>query len=409
MFLFAHNSLSSKFKESKGLVPAIGGPANRPLRPSLGSIQEFHLPPSPAAPVFRRQLIPPVDRSYVVDHESMKPGVINDLETVSETWHLSSRGNEPDALEATLDVLHSLRATTQLVRSVRNYCVHLPDFSNTPEPEKPKFRPNNLQPAPVKRIVSSSDSDPQARIRRYALDVLTVLRALEETTRLPLTDDAYDAQSDHLSSQDSRSPEPLHSVLEEEDHKPHRLPGHDVSFAVSVVSVPGRSEAVPVWDDDDDVFSESDAGDKRDLWDERLVVGGGWLYRQDIKLVELSREREVIGKYVNAVDELLFEGSNAQGVRGWERAARAERETKSKGQRSSLGRRRDDTSPAPSERAVSPGLTDPMSAMSIAEEDEFPEHSDNESLDDEDLPDWAKRSMFVNDPLGTILISVNVN
>ena len=394
----------SKYKEMKGLVPAIGGPANRPLNPSLGSIQEFHLPPSPAAPAFKKLLFAPVDKRDV-DHESLKPGVIKDLETVAETWGLPSGGGASESLDTKLDVLHSLRVTTQLVRSVRNYCVSLPDYANTPEPEKPKFRPNNLQPAPVRRVVSASNpaSDPQARIRRSALDVLTVLRALEETTRLPLSDEAYDAQSDRLSSQDSRSPEPINTTLEEGDstNPSRRVSGHDVSFAVSVVAVPGRAEGVPVWDDEDDVFSVSDAGDKRELWDERLVVGGGWLYRQDIKLGDLTREREVVSKYVDAVDEFLFEGSSVDGLRGWERAARAERESKaSKGRRSSLGRTRDDLSPARIERAVSPSMIDAINGMSIAEETESPEQSEAESLDDEELPDWAKRSMFVNDPLG---------
>jgi hypothetical protein len=70
---------------------------------------------------------------------------------------------------------------------------------------------------------------------------------------------------------------------------------------------------------------------------------------------------------------------------------------------------RDDLSPARSvsgerSRAVSPGLLgETLAGLSIAEEAmEEPEESDGrESLDDEELPDWAKRSLFTNDPLGT--------
>ena len=93
-------------------------------------------------------------------------------------------------------------SSASAVRSVRNYLVSLPDDSSVPQ-NRPHFRPNTLSSAPLpKRQVSQPNSphDPLTRIRGRALEVLTVLRELEERARLPLDHDAYDAQSDHGSS-----------------------------------------------------------------------------------------------------------------------------------------------------------------------------------------------------------------
>lgn len=396
-------------------MPAIGGPNNRPLRPSLGSIQEFHLPPSPAIPVFNRPQYPPVEKTYEVDPEIIKPGVIKDLEAVAECWGFSRDPAVNTKPEDNFDVLTSLRLTTQLIRSVRNYCLSLPDESIAAQLHKTHFQPGNLKPNPKKRLVSNpnSDTDPLSRIRRSALETLTSLRALEERARLPLSDEAYDAQSDRLSSQDSRSPEPIITVLDDDEngystrHSPAQ--GHDVSFAISVVSVPGRDEAVPVWDDDEDIFDNVD-DEKREVWDERLVLGGGWLYRQDIKLSDLSPECSIVGQYLDFVDEALFDGPSKDGTRGWEREAaeraRAEREGKAKGRRSSLGKRRDEMSPERNDRrVVSTGILEAMNNMSIAEEPEPMYHSEGEdSISDNELPDWAKRYSFSEDPMGVYLV-----
>ena len=80
------------------------------------------------------------------------------------------------------------------------------------------------------------------------------------------------------------------------------------------MQVEGRFESIPVWEDEEDssfVFGDEDDGkEKREPWDERLVVGNGWLYRQDVKLEDLERERKVLLSYVDVVDEVLFGGSN---------------------------------------------------------------------------------------------------
>lgn len=414
-------------KPHSGMVPAIGGLARlrtngKPYLPGVGMID---LPPSPVVPVPTTQAFPPFVKTYETDPENLRPGVIDDLNAVAEGWELDGERAARDLglLDVgshdreNVDVLEILKTTTRAVRSVRNYLVSLPDDSNIPG-QKQHFRPQTLPSAPIiKRVVSHPDSlnDPLTRVRRSALEVLTVLRALEETARLPLEHDAYDAQSDHGSSLDagpsthSRGATP--SPNPDDNEYPDSGDG-DTSVSISFVKVGGRQFSVPVWDDEGSSFDMNNLTEeeKRDGWDERLVVGGGWLYRQDIQMKDLQMEREVIAKYLNAVDEVLF-GGKKEGKRGWERERearkeRSERESRAKGRRTSSG-------PGPgeggegsqsrrtSQRVVSVGMLDAMQDIIITED---PEDMDNiveeDIIDDDDLPDWAKRSVFINAPLG---------
>jgi hypothetical protein len=54
--------------------------------------------------------------------------------------------------------------------------------------------------------------DPLACIYRTAMDVLTILRELEESAHVSLSDDAYDASSDHSSQSRVASPAELSDV-----------------------------------------------------------------------------------------------------------------------------------------------------------------------------------------------------
>ena len=380
-------------------MPAIGSLSHRPAFPSLSQ-----LPQTPIVPNYTKPPFPIIEKTYEVDPENLKPGVIRDLETVSDAWGLkegssSNHLNVDDQADETFDVLSTLKLTTRLIRTVRNYVLSLLDDSAAPTTEQPQFRPRTFTPAPVKRSVSNpqSSSDPQARIRRSALDVLTVLRALEETSRLPLTDEAYDAQSDHVSSQgtsDTRSPVPTHAQLASEDGDHEQDHGHDISFAISVVTFPGRSEGVPVWDDEETYDNLDDESEKRDVWDERLVLGGGWLYRQDIHLADLTKEKGVIMQYLDTVDEVLFHGPTPDGKRGWVRDQEERERAEAKGRRSSLGRHAIREEPSPDR-----GLEASMHDLVIREEAE-PDEMEGESVDDEHLPDWAKRSRYTEDPYG---------
>jgi hypothetical protein len=160
-------------------------------------------------------------------------------------------------------------------------------------------------------------------IRRAALDVLTVLRELEECARVPLSDDAYNASSDRSSQLRVASPGELSDVPT------------GASFSVSVMRMGGRRESILVWDEEEEDFNVDEESERvpRERWDERLVLGSGWLYKQDIKIEELGKQQSAIAQYLDTVDDVLFGGRKGD-LRGWaserERVARRE-----KGRRSS--------------------------------------------------------------------------
>ncbi|KAH9942802.1 hypothetical protein B0H21DRAFT_779881 [Amylocystis lapponica] len=411
-------------KPHAGMVPAIGGPSNiRTKGPFLPKAHDFDLPPSPAIPQIVQPSFPTFVKTYETDPDSLRPGVIDDLNTVAAGWTLGLNSEQPTLPVAQdpnllgvgerhrehVDVLDLLKSTTRAVRNVRNYLISLPDDSATPRLQQ-YFRPMSLQSLPLpKRNVSQPDSplDPLSRIRRGALEVLTVLRELEESARLPLEDDAYDAQSDHGSFVDaaavSRGTSPS-SHLEDATY----FDG-DTSVSISLVQVGGRQRSIPVWEDEAAMYDmnhlSEEEREKRARWDERLVVGGGWLYRQDVGLADLARERDVVRKYLDTVDSVLFGGAR-DGQRGWEREReRMEKADRAKGRRASsmdvFGN--ESASRRSSRRVVSTGMLDAMRDLAVTEEPEDMDSiTEEDSIDDEDLPDWAKRSTFAEDPLGRL-------
>ena len=311
-----------------------------------------------------------------------------------------------------IDVLDILKTTTRAIRSVRNYVIALPE-----EPAgalRTQYRSKVAAGALVpKRNLAHAKStlDPLSLIRKSALEVLAALRELEERSRVPLSDDAYDAQSDRGSSQEqhlhSRGVSPA-ALSDDELDLPHADPDMSISF----VRVQGRNESVPVWEDENDLdlrnLSEEER-EKRDHWDDRLVLGGGWLYRQDVKLADLGKEQDVVRRYTDLVDDVLF-GGTKDGKRGWERegekSAKRLREGRGQNRRVSTGdvftSQSPQETPRPGRRVVSTsGILDPMRTMSLSEEPEDMEAlSESESVGEDDLPDWAKRSLFADDPIG---------
>lgn len=427
-----------------GLVPAIGGKSHV-KNVSSKAIPEFQLPPSPAIPIpIQRPPFPPYIKTFETNPESLLPGVVDDLRVVTQAWalDLSSGGQSeqnPDLLgvedksksPATgIDVLSILKTTTHAIRSVRNYVLSLPDESTGEI--RAQFRssiaagsnPTPKKPSP-KSQQKDQNADPLTLIRRSALDVLTSLRELEEKSRLPLSDDAYDAQSDHGSSQGGLGPHsrvaspsgnsmdlPIesgrHSRVASPSGDSMSLPTDDpdASISYSFIRVQGRHDSVPVWEDENSSDSDEEKLKKREHWDERLVLGGGWLYKQDVKLSSLDQERKVVKQYVESVDSILFGGFKG-GKRGWER----ERERLEKKEKSEARSRRTSSSdgdpfssfqfPLPKGRRV---VSTGMMNTTLSEEPEqlsILEESEEESVDDEELPEWAKRSSFTNDPLGT--------
>ena len=347
-------------------------------------------------------------KTFEVDPENLRPGVTQDLTVVENLWRLRTddhtQAPDPSLLSAhahsgnvggNFDVLRALKVTTHAIRSVRNYLLSLPDeYGVSRSQPRQSFRPSSLSTSePQKRRVSSgTDTDPLARIRRAALDVLTVLRELEESARIPLSDDAYDASSDLSSQSRVASPAELSDVPT------------DASFSVSVMRVGGRRESILVWDEEEDDFNVDEESERlpRERWDERLVLGSGWLYKQDLKIGDLGKQQGVIAQYLDTVDEVLFGGRKGD-ARGWvseqERAARRE-----KGRRSGAPVPDSDLSASPTEASGSAGVLDSMRNLTItkeqdaletlAEEHDAVDGDDTSSLDDEDLPRWAQRGAF---------------
>lgn len=372
---------------------------------------DFELPPSPTVPEIRQPVFPEV-KTYQTDPEAFLPVVVQDLTAVTHAWSIcdSLPGlNHPTPTSRVIDVLEVLKTTTHAIRSVRNYVIALPDESAGTL--RTQYRNKVSASAPVpKRITAQQKAqlDPLSLIRKSALEVLAAIRELEERSRVPLSDEAYDIQSDRGSSQDqhphSRGASPGIMSDEESD-----LPHVDPDMSISFVRVQGRDESIPVWEDEFDSLSEEDR-DKRENWDDRLVLGGGWLYKQDATLADLGKEQDVVRRYVDLVDDVLFGGTKG-GKRGWEREAEknAKRTRDGRGQNRRVstgdvftsGFRFPSEAPHPGRRVVSTtGVLDSMRSASLSEEPEEETLSEAGSIDEEDLPDWAKRSWFADDPVG---------
>lgn len=390
---------------------------------------EFQLPPSPVIPpAVPQPVFPSSIKTFEMNPDSLLPGVVEDLNAVAGIWGIepiifthrrpqqdpellgvNDNGNEKSSF---FEVLSTLKTTTRAVRSIRNYMLSLPDESTGTI--RAQFRSTVASSAPApKKISQQQNTDPLTLIRRSALEVLTCLRELEEKSRVPLSDDAYDAQSDHGSltghSQTSlsRVASPSANSI---DLPTDSEVDPDSSISFSYIQVQGRCESVPVWEDNSS-DSDDEKLEKRERWDERLVLGGGWLYKQDVKLEDLGKERNTVKTYLDLVDEVLF-GGEKEGKRGWERererVARKEK-SEAKARRVSAGdgdRFSSFQFPRPiamSRRVISTGMIDSMKSMALTEEPEQMEvmsESGEESVDDEELPDWAKRTTFAGDLFG---------
>jgi len=198
-----------------------------------------------------------------------------------------------------------------------------------------------------------------------------------------------------------------------------------MSISFSLVQVQGQYKTVPVWeDDDDDSFLEPDEGkEKKDGWEDRLVLGTGWLYRRDVHLSDLEKERGIVASYLDTVDEVLFNGNPANSLsttieRGWE-TVRKQREGRARnsnrrvsaadGEGKSLGLGIPTVNGE--KRRVSTGMVNLMERMHLTDEPEEMEDimedvERDEVVSDADLPEWARRTAFVGDELGTLHLYV---
>ncbi|PPQ63658.1 hypothetical protein CVT24_004432 [Panaeolus cyanescens] len=425
-------------KPHYGLVPAIGGRGHVPSTPSITTLSDFELPPSPVVPNPPRQIHLPHVKSHEVDPDSLLPGVIEDVIAAARAWQLVERqpssGASSANLETPFDVLDVLKTTTRAIRSTRNYVLALPDESTGTI--RAQFRHPSYKPLHLSASTSSSsnsaqshaavkEQDPIVLLRRASLDVLSALRQLEEDCRLPLSDEAYDAQSDGGNSRGvgggtSSSPSNTTMELGPEDSHSNGATDHihqaqhvdpDASITFSVIQVNGRYETVPVWEDEEDTFNldEEEEQEKRERWDERLVLSSGWLYKQDVKLSQLVKERDVVAAYLDMVDEVLFEGKPGEDGRGWDKLSiklQGRASSRNKGRRSSSSDVENRLRVSVEPRRVSTGMVNMMQGMSLIEEpeetEEINEEDDDNIVADDELPDWARRSLFAEDKLGRV-------
>jgi hypothetical protein len=432
-YYFTKTGIAAKQKpgsKARGMVPAIGGGHLRTPSAISGIPQlRFELPPSPVVPQSTGQpFFVNAAKDYQTDPEELLPGLVNDLERVSTLWalgsseqrlhdgplsSLSTASGDADRAGPTLtiaspggfDVLSVLQATTNAIRSVRNYLVALPDDVD-PSLAAPTFRPTTLSHRPA--VVSKSPkrnedaSDPLSLIRRSALHVLSALREIEEKYRLPMTDDSFEGASENGSgSMRSAAPSPNHHTSSD---------GTDstASFNFSVKTVSGRRKPVQVWydEEDDDVDDVDAETERKHRWDEKLVLGGGWLYRSDVSFAQVEKERDIVGRYLDTVDSALFAGDNTQPLRGWSKVLNKSRKDRRSSSHSNSGLSSPtppevDTEPTPTRtRRTGLFLDTSMQALAISEESLAEDLFPTEEVDEEHLPNWAKRTEFVEDPLG---------
>ena len=181
--------------------------------------------------------------------------------------------------------------------------------------------------------------------------------------------------------------------------------------------VGGQRELILVWDEEEDDFNvdEEDERVPRERWDERLVLGSGWLYKQDLKIKQLGKQQDAVAQYLDTVGKVLFCGTKG-GLRGWtsekERVEKLEREARGKVRKSSVPFPEMDSVASEStteavgsgdypRRVASVNMLETLQDLSITEEpeaqtlaEEEHDHDDRPSVDDNDLPRWAQRSAF---------------
>ncbi|KAF8752933.1 hypothetical protein RHS01_07413 [Rhizoctonia solani] len=360
---FTKTGLQSKHRpmtRNKGLVPAVGGKHVRAAS-SVTSIPE--LPPSPMVPISSTRIpFVHLPKSYHVDSAQLKPGVIRDLKAVEQAWRITPELTTPDASP-------SLGPTTQspTQRKIRlswpRVCLLLLDEegqdqergqsgqSHAEHRQRPRFTLQassergpgagvSTQPFP------SRPEDPVALVRRAALDVLISLRSLEEKSRIvdPSVTPERPSSSmlsaqphdQHSASSRSNTPAFLSNSGDEADKdsatsfsqtQSQNLPRLRTPTGASTetVLVHGRG-AVQVWSESDEEDLFADEPEKKEVWDERLVLGGGWLYRPDLAPADVHDAKTAVGRYLDVVDALLFRGRGA-GRRGWDRERRKSRKS----------------------------------------------------------------------------------
>lgn len=323
-------------------------------------LQELELPPCPQPPASTRPPYPIVPKPVEADPEALWPLLLRDLDLTCQLWglldHLKTEDLQsgvrrlslqlqspapsfsPDAdhePQAKVDLVKLLDSTAKTVRSVRNYFVALPpdslngmrinltpgepkakdkfrrqsSFSNisrpgsvSPIPSEKKYGSLNRRAAPSEQLRAAPstgnesrslsaahaaspnstylasplsapvDEDPLTVIRKSALEVLGTLREVEERCRLP---------PDH----------PDYVNAEEEATG---------SLGISVTSSPPRTRGGLAG-----LFNPSTTDLSLDGSPAKLEAEDGFLYRADLTLSDLQKERSIVSTYLSTVDKVM--------------------------------------------------------------------------------------------------------
>ncbi|KAH9047199.1 hypothetical protein EDB84DRAFT_1620155 [Lactarius hengduanensis] len=250
--------------QRKGLVPAIESfSAHIKGNPSLSGLPELDIPLLPALPARSFPPFMPYVKTFEVSFKNLQPG-----------GHSGPFGRRTGGAEQRLR-----RAAYSQGDNARDpLCPEsptLPPRRARPHTTPAGFRSTSLSTSePQKRrAFSGTDrTDPLACIRRAALDVLTLLRELEKSARVPLS---YDAGSDRRVGLSLR---------------------HAVWTKRRMSSTSTRSEWLP-----------------RERWDEWFMRSSGWPYKQDFKIEDIEKQRGGVAQYLD-IDEVLFRGSRTSGL-----------------------------------------------------------------------------------------------
>ncbi|KAH9016266.1 hypothetical protein EDB85DRAFT_1898221 [Lactarius pseudohatsudake] len=250
--------------QRKGLVPAIESfSAHIKGNPLLSGLPELDIPLLPALPARSFPPFMPYVKTFEVSFKNLQPG-----------GHSGPFGRRTGGAEQRLR-----RAAYSQGDNARDpLCPEsptLPPRRARPHTTPAGFRSTSLSTSePQKRrAFSGTDrTDPLACIRRAALDVLTLLRELEKSARVPLS---YDAGSDRRVGLSLR---------------------HAVWTKRRMSSTSTRSEWLP-----------------RERWDEWFMRSSGWPYKQDFKIEDIEKQRGGVAQYLD-IDEVLFRGSRTSGL-----------------------------------------------------------------------------------------------
>ncbi|KAF8495921.1 hypothetical protein F5888DRAFT_1840286 [Russula emetica] len=256
------------------------------------------MPLSPALPSQPlRTFTPYYVKTFKIDPENLRPGITQGLTVVEEVWRLrtddTAQTPDPSLLSphahpgsiGGFDVLRVLKVTTHAIRSQITAPADLPA----------RVALHKRAAEAAARLLGNGPhgvTNPLARICRAALDVLTVLRELEKSARVPLSYDTYDASSDRSLQSRTVSPAELSDVPT------------DASFSVSVMRVGGRRESILVWDEEEDDFNVDEESERAGTMG-RTARTWQWLALQaSIKIEDLGKQQGAIVQYLDTIDEV---------------------------------------------------------------------------------------------------------